>query len=66
MRSVIWESSDPTVAIVDKFGNVTAQQPGNVTISLYSWDDERPVANGKNAALTRSGLSDQITLSVVR
>ena len=66
MRSVIWESSDPTVAMVDKFGNVTARQPGVVTISLYSWDDERPVADGKNAVLTRSGLSDQITLSVIR
>ena len=66
MRSVIWESSDPEIARVDKFGNVTARQPGNVTISLYSWDDERPVADGKNAALTRSGLSDQITLSVIR
>jgi hypothetical protein len=62
MRSVIWESSDPEIARVDKFGNVTARQPGDVTISLYSWDDERPVADGKNAALTRSGISDQITL----
>jgi hypothetical protein len=66
MRSVIWESSNPAIAMVDKFGNVTARQPGVVTISLYSWDDERPVADGKNAALTRSGLSDQITLSVIR
>ena len=66
MRSVIWESSDPEIARVDKFGNVTARQPGVVTISLYSWDDERPVADGKNAVLTRSGLSDQITLSVIR
>ena len=66
MRSVIWESSDPGIARVDKFGNVTARQPGVVTISLFSWDDERPVADGKNAALTRSGLSDQITLSVIR
>jgi arylsulfatase A len=64
MRSVIWESSDPTVAMVDKFGNVTARQTGNVTISLYSWDDERPVADGKSASLSRDGISDQITLTV--
>jgi arylsulfatase A len=64
MRSVIWESSDPTVAMVDKFGNVTARQTGNVTISLYSWDDERPVADGKSASLSRNGISDQITLTV--
>ena len=65
MRSVIWESSDPTVAMVDKFGNVTARQTGNVTISLYSWDDERPVADGKSASLSRNGISDQITLTVI-
>lgn len=66
MRSVIWESSDPGIARVDKFGNVTARRTGDVAISLYSWDDERPVADGKNASLTRSGLSDQIILSVTR
>ena len=65
MRSVIWESSDPTVAMVDKFGNVTARQTGKVTISLYSWDDERPVAGGKSASLSRNGISDQITLTVI-
>ena len=64
MRSVIWESNDPTVAMVDKFGNVTARQTGNVTISLYSWDDERPAADGKSASLSKDGISDQITLTV--
>jgi hypothetical protein len=66
MRTVIWESSNSAIARVDKFGNVTARQPGVVTISLYSWDDERPVADGKNAALSKTGLSDQITLTVTR
>jgi arylsulfatase A-like enzyme len=66
MRSVIWESSDPAIAMVDKFGIVTARQLGNVTISLYSWDDERPVADGKEATLKRTGLSDQINLIVIR
>lgn len=66
MRSVIWESSDPAIAMVDKFGIVTARQPGEVIISLYSWDDERPVADGKTATLSKNGLSDQITLRVTR
>ena len=66
MRSVIWESSDPAIAMVDKFGIVTARQPGEVIISLYSWDDERPVADGKIATLSKTGLSDQITLRVTR
>jgi arylsulfatase A-like enzyme len=66
MRSVIWECSNPAIATIDKFGSVTARQPGEVTISLYSWDDERPVADGKEAALARTGLSDQFTLRVTR
>jgi hypothetical protein len=66
MRSVIWESSNPAIAMVDKFGIVTARQPGEVIISLYSWDDERPVADGKTATLSKTGLSDQITLRVTR
>jgi hypothetical protein len=45
---------------------VTARQPGEVIISLYSWDDERPVADGKKATLSKTGLSDQITLRVTR
>ncbi|MEW5915158.1 MAG: Ig-like domain-containing protein [Gemmatimonadota bacterium] len=31
--TVTWRSSDATVATVDRFGNVTALKPGNVTIS---------------------------------
>ena len=30
---VTWTTSDPSVATVDRFGQVTAQAPGNVTIS---------------------------------
>jgi hypothetical protein len=31
--TAVWRSSDPAVASVDRFGNVTANKPGNVTIS---------------------------------
>ncbi|MEW5916241.1 MAG: Ig-like domain-containing protein, partial [Gemmatimonadota bacterium] len=31
--TAVWRSSDPAVASVDRFGNVTANKPGTVTIS---------------------------------
>jgi hypothetical protein len=31
--TAVWRSSDPSVASVDRFGNVTANKPGNVSIS---------------------------------
>jgi hypothetical protein len=36
--AVTWRSSDPGVATVDRFGNVTALKPGRVTISAESED----------------------------
>lgn len=64
MRGVIWESSDPTIAKVDKFGTVQGLQEGTVTITLYSWDDARPLAAGKDSQLQRTGISAQTVLTV--
>lgn len=71
MRNVVWQSSDPTVATVDKFGIATALQPGEATISLYSWEDARPVAanDGTKAGdipstLDTTGISEQVTIVV--
>jgi len=36
--TVTWRSSDPAVASVDRFGNVTALKPGRVTISAEAED----------------------------
>ena len=66
MRGVIWESSDPTIAKVDKFGTVQGLQEGTVTITLYSWDDARPLAAGKDSQLQRTGISAQTVLTVDR
>jgi len=64
MRNVVWQSSDPTVATVDKFGIATALQPGEATISLYSWEDARPLASGSTATLDTTGISEQVTIVV--
>ena len=64
MRNVVWQSSDSTVATIDKFGIATALQPGEATISLYSWEDARPVASGSSATLDTTGISEQVTIVV--
>jgi arylsulfatase A len=64
MRNVVWQSSDSTVASVDKFGIATALQPGEATISLYSWEDARPLASGSSATLDTTGISEQVTIVV--
>ncbi|MDG1300613.1 MAG: Ig-like domain-containing protein, partial [Opitutae bacterium] len=64
MRNVVWQSSDTTVATVDKFGIATALQPGVATISLYSWEDTRPLASGSSATLDTTGISEQVTIVV--
>lgn len=66
MRSVIWSSSDPAIASVDKFGIVQALKPGTATITLNSWDDTRPIAAGKESVLRKTGISDQITVTIRR
>jgi uncharacterized protein YjdB len=64
MRNIIWESSDPRIASVDKFGQLVARNTGRVDIRLYTWDAVRPLANGKKAALPAGGHADQIIIQV--
>ena len=56
-RDLIWASSDRAVAIVDESGRVTAQGPGNCTVTIASKTDsnvschvEVIVEGGQNAA----------------
>ncbi len=63
-NNVVWESSDPAVASVNKFGEVTAHAAGTVEIVVYAWDDADPVANGKAPAYRRDGLSDRLRVTI--
>jgi len=63
-NNVIWESSDPAIASVDKFGTLTAHKPGSVKISVYSWDDAHPVANNGSVAYSKAGIADSMSVLV--
>lgn len=55
-RGVIWESSDPKVLEVDKFGEVTAVGAGVAEVIAYSWDDARPLSANQQQTYLRNGL----------
>ncbi|GHC46624.1 hypothetical protein GCM10007100_10330 [Roseibacillus persicicus] len=63
-QGVVWESSDPAVASVDKFGVVTAHQEGGVTITAYSWDDAIPLADPTLPEMRRDGIQSAIEIRV--
>jgi arylsulfatase A len=63
-NNVIWESSAPALASVDKFGRVTAHRAGEARIAVNSWDDARPLANNAAETFSRGGISDAVTVRV--
>jgi len=63
-QNIIWESSRPAVATIDKFGVLTAHAPGSTRISVYSWDDAAPVASSLPQTYSRDGIQDSIEILV--
>ena len=63
-NNVVWESSDPAIASVDKFGRFIARGRGEVVITAYSWDGARPVANNRNPEYYTTGVKDQIRIGI--
>ncbi|NVK23937.1 MAG: sulfatase-like hydrolase/transferase [Gammaproteobacteria bacterium] len=68
-QGVIWQSSDSTIASVDKFGVIHAHQTGQVTISVFSWDDAMPMAaieawKSKESGFKQNGVSDSLVVTV--
>ncbi len=63
-QNIIWESSDPSVATVDKFGVLKAHAPGTVTVSVYSWEDAYPLATNVPNTYSRDGIQDSVEIAV--
>jgi hypothetical protein len=63
-RNVIWESSDPVILSIDKFGVMTAHKPGKATIRVFSWDDARPLAKNLEETYLRTGIQDKLVIRV--
>ncbi|TXF87919.1 sulfatase-like hydrolase/transferase [Neolewinella aurantiaca] len=63
-NNVIYHSSDPLVAEVDKFGMVRGVKKGRAVVSLYSWEDAKPLATNLPVTFRRDGLSDSLVVTV--
>lgn len=63
-NSVIWHSSNPDIISINKFGEIIAHKRGKATISVYSWSDAEPLANGKNPEFLTTGVQDSILITV--
>ena len=63
-RNVIWESSHPEIAPVDKFGRLIGHRPGKIRITVYSWDDAFPTAARLDPTYARGGISDTVEIVV--
>ncbi|KMT66867.1 sulfatase-like hydrolase/transferase [Catenovulum maritimum] len=63
---VIWVSSDPSIASVNKFGEVTTHKTGKVNIDVYSWSDAKPLADGKSPSFLTSGITDRVQLTITK
>jgi len=64
-QNVVWESSDPELATVDKFGVLTAHAPGTVKVTVYTWDDACPVAANVPQSYARHGVRDSIEAVII-
>ncbi len=64
--NVVWESSNPKIASINKFGELIAHKKGEVTINLYSWDDAWPVANGaKTGGYKKDGIKKTFQIQIL-
>lgn len=63
-KNIIWESSNPEVAIINKFGELVAHKKGKTTISVYSWDDAFPVSANEPETYRKGGIKHEIQATI--
>lgn len=63
-NGIIWESSNPDIATVDKFGVLHALKKGAVTVHAYSWDDANPSATGQGPAYIKTGITSSVNIKI--
>lgn len=63
-NGVIWESSDPAIASVDKFGVLHAHKTGEVKVNAYSWDDANPSAKNEGVTYLTGGIQSGVSIQV--
>ena len=63
-QNVVWTSSNPSVATIDKFGELRALKAGKTTIAIYSWEDASPLAKNLSETFVRNGIQARIDVEV--
>lgn len=61
---LIWETSDPEVATIDKFGVLDAHKRGEVVVRAYSWDDANPSAKNNGPAYVKTGIKSSVNITI--
>lgn len=64
-QNIVWTSSNPEVASINKFGELQARKRGRTTIQIYSWDDASPLATGKSGGFSKTGIQARAEIAVV-
>ncbi len=63
-NNVVWETSDPSIATIDKFGVLKSHKPGEVTVTAYSWDDANPNSKNVGPSLKRDGIKSSVKVPI--
>ncbi|WP_152286516.1 sulfatase-like hydrolase/transferase [Flavicella marina] len=63
-KNIVWESSNPEIASINKFGELTATTKGKTTITIYSWDDAYPLSANEPQTYRKNGIQKSILFEV--
>lgn len=61
---MVWESSNPAVLSIDKFGVAKAHKQGTAEVTIYSWDDAQPLTNNGVPTYRRDGVQAKQKITV--